>query len=110
MQYIRKNNIATFTFELENCDGSPMDLSEKTLKLIIKKNKEQSDSLAIYLGEITQPDTNIVAFEIPSSQTGYELGNYIIGLKIFYTDEENVERNNEVWSDELQVIQGVFND
>ena len=69
MQYIRKANKASFTFELTNCDGTPVDLSTSTLKFIVKKNKTDEDSTAVLSGEVDNSTTNIVSFEFTAQQT-----------------------------------------
>lgn len=107
MQYIRKSNFASFTFELTNCDGSPVDLSNKTVKFIMKGSKDEDDARSRLSSEIENSDTNIVEFQFDATQTKNLVeGNYILALKI-YTDSQ---MNDEVWNDDCKVISGVFND
>ena len=107
MQYIRKANKASFTFELTNCDGSAVDLSASTLKFIVKKNKSDDDSLAILSSQIVNSDTNIVSFEFTAEQTAVLTeGNYFIAIKIVKADH----MDDEVWNDNLKVVREVFND
>lgn len=107
MQYIRKGNYATFTFELTNCDGSPVDLSDKTVEFIVKKEKIDSDENAVLHQSYQNSDTNIVSFQFDATQTSpLNEGQYFMAVKIF--TENNM--NDEVWNDDCKVTRGVFND
>lgn len=107
MQYIRKSNKASFTFELTNCDGSPVDLSESTVKFIVKKNKTDQDSSAILSSEISNSETNIISFEFDSTMTSpLTEGEYFMAIKIV---KEN-HMDDEVWNDNCKVVREVFND
>lgn len=107
MQYIRKANKASFTFELTNCDGTPVDLSESTLKFIVKKNKIDEDSSAILSSQVENSDTNIVTFQFTSEDTALLTeGDYFVAIKIV---KEN-HMDDEVWNDNLKVVREVFND
>ena len=107
MQYIRKANYSTFTFELTNADGSPVDLSNKTVKFIVKKEKTDDDSLAILSQSIENSETNIVMFQFDATQTAeLQEGKYFMAIKIF--DDKHM--NDELWSDDVKVVRGVFND
>lgn len=107
MQYIRKSSFASFTFELTNCDGSPVDLSNKTVKFIMKGSKDEDDTRSRLSSEIANSDTNIVKFQFDATETKNLVeGNYVLALKI-YTDSQ---MNDEVWNDDCKVISGVFND
>lgn len=107
MQYIRKANAEGFTFELINCDGSPVDLSHATLKFIVKKNKVDEDSKAILSSQSVNPDTNIVSFQFTAQQTAsLSEGDYFVAIKIV---KEN-HMDDEVWNDKLKIAREVFND
>lgn len=107
MQYIRISNAKSFEFELTNCDGSPVDLSETTAKFIIKKNKTDSDTQAILSSEIINSETNNIMFQFDATQTAnLQEGKYLAALKLF--KENNL--NNEVWSDYIQIVREVFSD
>ena len=107
MLYITKNNLFNPTFELTNCDGSVVDLSNSTVKFILKKNRNDIDSSALLVGEYVNSDTNIVQFEFDATETkNLPLGKCIGALKIFRADN----KNEEVWSEEFTVTEGVFND
>lgn len=107
MQYIRKANKASFTFELTNCDGTPVDLSTSTLKFIVKKNKTDEDSTAVLSGEVDNSTTNIVSFEFTAQQTDLlNEGEYFIAIKIVKPDH----MDDEVWNDNLKVVREVFSD
>lgn len=107
MQYIRKANKASFTFELTNCDGSAVDLSESTLKFIVKKNKIDQDSSAILSAQSVNSETNIVSFEFTAEQTAtLTEGDYFVAIKIV----KDNHMDDEVWNDNLKVVREVFND
>lgn len=107
MQYIRIANKASFTFELTNCDGSPVDLSEATLKFIVKRNKIDEDSAAILASQVDNSETNIVSFEFTSEDTAaLTEGNYFVAIKIV----KDNHMDDEVWNDNLKVVREVFND
>lgn len=106
MIYIRKANKFSLTFELTNCDGSALDLSSSTAKFIVKKDKEDNDSQAVLSSEIVNSDTNIITFQFDATQTLLDVGNYVVALKLFKSNN----LNDEVWNDNLQVVKEVFND
>lgn len=106
MQYITKHGYASFTFELTNCDASPLELSKLTAKFIVKRSASDSDDDCVLFGEYVNPETNIISFQFNADETGALLeGNYVCALKLF---SEN-KMNKEIWSDELRVVRGVFN-
>jgi hypothetical protein len=107
MQYIRKANYSTFTFELTKADGSPVDLSNKTIKFIVKKEKSDDDDMAILSQSYENSETNIVMFQFDATQTAnLAEGKYYMAVKV-YTD---TNMNDEVWNDDCKVTRGVFND
>lgn len=107
MEYIRIANRKSFEFELTNCDGSPVDLSESTVKFIVKRSKEDPDTSAILSKEIVESETNNIMFQFDATETAnLQEGKYVAGLKIF--KENNL--NEEVWSDYVQVTKEVFSD
>lgn len=107
MQYITKANRASFTFKLLNCDGSDIDLSHATVKFIVKKDRNQPDSLAILTGEYIKPETNYLSFDFDSTLTkGLEIGEYIGALKIY----RDSHLDDEIWTEEIQVVKGVFDE
>lgn len=106
MQHITIHNLYNPTFVLENCDGTPMDLSSATVKFILKRNKTDLDSLALLSGEYVNPDTNILQYEFSATDTAnLEEGTAIGALKIYRTDA----KDEEIWSDEYTIEKGVFN-
>lgn len=106
MQYIIKSNLYNPTFTLTNCDGSPMDLSTSTIKFILKADKNDLDASALLKAEYINSDTNIVQFEFDSTQTAnLPSGRAVGALKIYRSDN----KNEEIWSDEYMITEGVFN-
>lgn len=107
MLYIRKANKATFEFELTNCDGTPVDLSQATVKFLVKKDKSVPDNSAVLSGEIVNSDTNNIMFQFNAIQTtNITEGEYVGALKVFKADN----MNDEVWSDKIKVVKEVFSD
>lgn len=106
MQHIIIHNLYNPTFVLENCDGTPMDLSTSTVKFILKKDKNAADEQALLSGQYVNPTTNILQFEFDAVETGALVAGTAIGaLKIYRTDD----KDEEVWSDEYIIEKGVFN-
>lgn len=107
MQHIVINNLYNPTFTLTNCDGSAVDLSGSTVKFMVKRNKDDSDSSALLAKEYVNPTTNILQFEFSADETAsLNKGQAIGALKIYRVDN----KNEEVWSDEYTIEEGVFND
>lgn len=107
MQHIVRSNLYNPTFALTNCDGTPIDLSTSTVRFILKRDKNDLDDSALLVGEYVNSDTNIVQFEFDANETkNLPLGRCIGALKIYRADN----KNEEVWSEEYTVTEGVFND
>ena len=107
MQHIVINNLYNPTFVFTECDGSAMDLSICTVKFILKRNREDEDSSALLSKEYVNPTTNMLQFEFTAEDTvRLSKGNAVGAVKIYRTDG----RNEEVWSDEYVIKEGVFND
>lgn len=107
MEYITLANEKNFTFELTNCDGSPVDLSTSTVKFIVKESKLDDDLRAVLSGEYVNPDTNILSFQFDAEQTKVLTeGKCYAALKIF----RDGNLNEEVWNDEVKIVRGTFND
>lgn len=107
MQHIVRSNLYNPTFTLTNCDGTPVDLSTSTVRFILKRDKNDLDDSALLVGEYVNSDTNIVQFEFDANETrNIPLGKCIGALKIYRADN----KNEEVWSEEYTVTEGVFND
>lgn len=88
--------------------STPMDLSDRTIKVIIKKNKDDADENAV-LPAITYEnlDTNFIIPTYTATQTkGVREGNYYFGIKLYTVD--GLDR--ELYNDVLTVTKGVFND
>lgn len=105
MQYIRKSNKFSLTFEITNCDGSQYDLSQSTLKFIVKKSKEDPDETAVLSSEVVNSDTNIITFQFDATQTNIDVGDYVGAIKEFKANN----LNSELWNDNIQVVKEVFN-
>ena len=107
MQHITKKCLYSQEFELTNCDGSAVDLSTSTVKFILKKNKTDNDSQALLSYEYENPTTNKLLFEFDSTETGaLEVGDAIGGLKIYRAND----KDEEIWTDEYTIEEGVFNE
>ena len=106
MRYIQIKQYNSFTFTLENCDGTPVDLSAATAKFIVKKSRNTPDTDAVLSGQIVNSDTNIIMYEFDATETDIQEGTYVGALKIFKADD----KNDEVWSDDFKAVKGVFNE
>lgn len=107
MQHITKKNLYKLEVELTNCDGTPVDLSTSTVKFILKRKKSDSDSQALLSFDYTNPSTNNLLFEFDSTLTGnLEVGDAIGALKIYRANN----KDEEIWSDEYVIEEGVFNE
>lgn len=96
-------------FELFELDRStPMKLNHRTVKVLIKENKDDADEAAI-LPIRTFQNIN-VNYIIPtySAEETRQLkeGDYYFGIKIFTAD--GLDR--EIYNDVLTIDKGVFND
>ena len=107
MDHLNKHNYFSKTFELFEKDGrTPLDLSDTTVRYIIKKSKSDADSEALLpVKEYVHPDTNILLFEYTALETADLLpGTYIQALKLFRDNH----KDEEVWVDTLRIEEGVF--
>lgn len=96
-------------FEFFEADRTtPMTLTQRTVKVLIKKNKEDDDESAI-LPIRTFQNVN-VNYIIPtySAEETRQLkeGNYYFAIKIYTLD--GLDR--ELYNDVLTITKGVFND
>lgn len=106
MQHIVINNLYAPTFTFTECNGAATDLSTSTVKFILKKNKTDADANALLSKEYVNPNTNILQFEFTATETGTLTAGEAIGaVKIYRTGD----KNEEVWSDEYVIEEGVFN-
>lgn len=103
MQTITRNCGETFTFEMTKDDLTPIELDGITrVRFLIKK--KDSGTVAIDK-EILAPESNIVLFQLDSTETrSIDIGRYIGALKIYR--ENNMD--TEIWNDEFNVINGVI--
>lgn len=106
MQYINKNEYNSFTFTLTECNGNPVDLSQTTVKFIVKKDNKTEDDNAVMAGSIVNSTTNILVFEFNADNSNIQEGQYVCALKTFKTGGIN----KEVWSDKCTVVKGVFDE
>lgn len=88
--------------------STPMDLSNKTVKAIIKKNKDDADNNAVLpIKTYTNIDVNYIVPTYTATETKtLKEGNYYFAIKIYTVD--NLDR--ELYNDVLTVSKGVFND
>lgn len=106
MQHIVINNLYNPTFTFTKCDGTPVDFTGATVKFILKRNRDDADSSALLTKEYVNPETNILQFEFTAAETAsLSKGSAIGAVKIYRVDD----KNEEVWSDEYTIDEGVFN-
>lgn len=88
--------------------STPMDLSNRTVKAIIKKNKDDADENAVLPVQTFQNiDVNYIVPTYTATQTqSLKEGDYYFGIKIYTADD--IDR--ELYNDVLTVSKGVFND
>lgn len=88
--------------------STPMDLSNRIVKVIIKKNKDDADeSAALPIQTFTNPDVNYVIPTYTATQTKtLKEGEYYFSIKIYTVDD----LDRELYNDILTVTKGVFND
>ena len=106
MQHITIGNLYAPTFTFTECNGAPSDLSACTVKYILKRRKSDQDVQALLAKEYVNPNTNILQFEFTATETASLTAGEAIGaVKIYRTGD----KNEEVWSDEYIIEEGVFN-
>ena len=72
-----------------------------------KRKKSDSDSQSLLSFEYENPSTNNLLFEFDATQTGnLEVGDAIGALKIYRAND----KDEEIWSDEYVIEEGVFNE
>lgn len=88
--------------------STPMDLSSRTVKVIIKKNKDDADENSILPVQTFQNiSENFIVPTYTATQTkSLKEGSYYFGIKIYTVD--NLDR--ELYNDVLTISKGVFND
>lgn len=106
---ITTGDTAGFTFSLvypgDVADHPVPDISNTTVRFIIKKNVNEPDYKAVFMQEIVHPETNIVHFEMKPEDTAKLIsGTYKAGCKLFY--DNGLELT--VWSDDILATKGVF--
>ena len=107
MIYIKQANTEEFNLgPINTCDGQPADLSEASVRLIIKKSIEDDDMKNVALKSVDNPESNIILFQFtPGDTANIPVGEYRIAVKIFYTNGREVE----IFNDKCIVEKGVFN-
>lgn len=87
--------------------STPMDLSNRTVKVIIKKNKDDADESAVLSQTFINPEVNYVIPTFTATQIqAIKEGNYYFAIKIYTADD----LDRELYNDTLTVTKGVFND
>lgn len=81
------------------------DISNTTVKFMVKKSANDPDYKALFYQEIKNPETNVVYFEMkPEDTIKFAAGTYKAGCKLFY--KNGVELT--IWSDDVLATKGVF--
>ena len=96
-----------FSF-IEADRSTPIDLSSRTVKVIIKKNKDDADESPVLPVKTFQNiDVNYIVPTYTATETkDLKEGNYYFGIKIYTLDD----LDRELYNDVLTVSKGVFND
>lgn len=94
----------TYSIVREGGMGEQVDLSYITAKIAVKKSVY--DAKPIIEKEIVHPSSNILYFELSSTDTAkLSAGKYVIALKLFFDSGAEVQLRE----DTLLVSKGVFN-
>ncbi|MDR2098771.1 MAG: hypothetical protein LBO78_01975 [Rickettsiales bacterium] len=109
IEYITRNDTAAFVLEFENSDGSPMDLSWDTVRLIVKKDRQAPDSSAALKAEWIHPAGCRLFHEFTPEETAALAEGEYWGAVKKYSDAQGVQRAFEVAGFRLIVNKGVFN-
>lgn len=88
--------------------STPMDLSARTVKVVVKKNKDDADESSVLPIKTYQNiNVNYIVPTYTAAEThDLKEGNYYFGIKIYTVD--GLDR--ELYNDVLTVSKGVFND
>jgi leucyl aminopeptidase len=88
--------------------STPMDLSNRTVKVLIKKNKDDADENAVLpIMTYQNISENYITPTYTATQTqSIKEGDYYFGIKIYTADD----LDRELYNDVLTVSKGVFND
>lgn len=96
-----------FSFYKED-RSTPLDLTQLTIKAIIKKEKEDADTTVVLPTQtFTNQGGNDIIVQYTATATAYlNEGNYYFAIKIY--TEDDLDR--ELYNDILTVSRGVFYD
>lgn len=103
MQTITRNCGETFPFEITKDDLTPIELGGiSRVRFVIKSKGAMTN---IIDKEILTPESNIVMFQLDSTETAnIPVGKYIGAVKIYRYNNMDAE----IWNDEFNVINGVI--
>lgn len=87
--------------------STPMDLSNRTVKVVVKKNKDDADESSVLPIKTYQniSENFIIPTYTATETSSLKEGNYYFGIKIYTADD----LNRELYNDVLTVSKGVFN-
>lgn len=95
-----------YSVVLKGGKGEEIDLSAVTAKIMVKKNLSDPDSKAIIMKQHIHPESNILYYELTSTETaGMKPGRYFIDFKLFYDSGAEVVLRQDV----IIITEGVFN-
>ena len=109
LQPIYRRCVWSLNVDLFQADGiTPMDMSDKRVSVIVKRNKRDSDdSTVLPRIDIENSKTNRFVFTYSSDETAsVPSGVYWIAVKIF----ESNDQNSEVMCEQIEVKEGGFQD
>lgn len=88
--------------------STPMDLSSRTVKVVVKKNKDDADESSVLPVKTYQniSESYIIPTYTATETRNLKEGNYYFGIKIYTADD----LDRELYNDVLTVSKGVFND
>lgn len=101
---IFRGDDATITLSVVQPDGTNMNFNGKTVKFIVKKDKNKADSTAIILKEYTPTeDIDKISIVLTENDTDKEPGSYWYGVRVIVDDYQTTEGEGK-----LEIKQGPF--
>lgn len=101
---IYRGDDATITLVVIQPDGSKMNFNGKTIKFIVKKDKNKEDSSAIIYKEFSPTeDTEELVIFLTEEDTDKEPGSYWYGVRVIQGDYQTTDGEGK-----LEIKQGPF--
>lgn len=106
MIYMTQADTFGLLTKVKHCSGVAVDLFAAEVRMIIKKDINDDDDLAIATKSVVHPESNEILFQLSADETAaIPAGQYLVGVKIFFDSGVKIEIGKDV----LVVEKGVFN-